>query len=1015
MAFTDIFIRRPVFATVLSLIILLIGIRSYFSLPVRLFPKISTSVVTITTNFAGADTELMEGFVTTPIENALGGTDGIDYITSSSTSGSSTITVFFQLGYDINAAIADINSKVNSVRHQLPQDIDDPVISKSDPNAEPTIYINFFGTKNIPVEQITDYLKRVVQPQLQTLPGVGNAQVWGSGYAMRIWLNPELMAAHNVTASDILTALTTQSLQAPSGQLKSAWEEYNVKTASEAKDADQFNSIIIKQSNNSFTRIRDVGKAELGSENSDISVFVNDKPGVVLPITPASNANPLDITKEVNALLPKILKNLPAGIAGTIMWDSSKFIAESINEVKKTILEATLYVILIVFLFIGVWRILIIPAVTIPLSLIGVCGIMYAMNYSLNTITFLGMVLAIGMVVDDAIVMVENIHRHIVAGKSSVDAAKIGAQEIQFAVIAMTFTLAAVYAPIGFLTGLVGSLFKEFAFSLAGAVIISGFIALTLSPMMCSKIMTRKSLEGNFAKKIEQFTEKLTNTYQKILIMVMQQRKLVVALIPVILTICYVLSLFIPSELAPLEDSGFIMVPVLAPTSANIDYTSKYTKLLEPIFSDFPEHQSHLIVNGGGFSAMPNVAFAGIVLTPWSERKRSTDTIIASLFPKLWAIPGVLAFPINPPSLPGITGQTPIQLSLQSIGDYKSLNAVAQKMVAIAHSNPHLVNINVVPKLDKPQIDIDINRDKAGDLGISVQDIGNSINLALGQPTVSHFSILGRRYNVIPQVYPEFSNKPETLNNLYLNTATNTLVPLSNLITINETVQPQSIDHFQQLRSITIQANMLPGYTLGQALSYLQTVAKSVTSKDVQLDYGGMSRQYFQTSGQLLFTFIFAVIFIFLVLAAQFESFRDPLIVLFCIPLSTFGAFIAMLLTGCTLNIYSEIGLVTLVGLISKHGILLVEFANQLQEQGKDIKEAIITSASIRLRPILMTTAAMILGALPLAFASGAGAVSRQQIGWVIIGGMSIGTLFTIFIVPIIYTYLATKKTKIAD
>ncbi len=1008
MSFTDIFIRKPVFATVLSLIILLVGLRSYFTLQVRLYPKIDASVVSIETSYAGADAELMEGFVTTQIENALGGVDGIDYITSSSITGKSTVTVFFKLGYDINVAVSDINSKVSSVRYLLPTEINDPVVSKKDPNADPSLYISFFSD-SVELTAITDYLSRSVQPQLQTLPGVGSAQVWGQTYAMRIWLDHRAMAAHNITPTDISDALNTQNLQAPGGILKTAYQGLTVKTFSEAATAEQFNNIVLRQDDGQLVKISDVGKAELGAETSDLSVWINGKSGAVIAITPSSIANPIDITNEVRKIFPKLIATLPHAIHAEIMWDSSKFIFESIKEVKKTLIEATLCVILVVFLFLGSWRTLLIPVVTIPLSLIGVCIFMYYLGYSLNTITFLSMVLAIGMVVDDAIVVTENIHRHISQGKTRLEASFLGAREIQFAIIAMTFTLAAVYAPIGFLTGLIGSLFKEFAFTLAGAVIISGFIALTLSPMMCSKIMSSETTETGFAKKTHDFFDKVMNHYETWLDKVLNHRKKVLSLVPTILLATGILYYFIPSELAPQEDPGYIAAPIMAPTSANISYTDKYARMVEPFIKKIPELDNYLIVDG---HEAVNAGVAIVLLKPWSERKRSVDQIVAELLPKLWSIPGIIAFPINPSSLPGAGNGAPIRIELQTLGDYNNLNTIAQKIAAVAHSNPRLTNIRIEPKLDRPQLGIHINREKAGTLGISVKEIGGAINLILGQPTTGHFSIEGRSYDVIPQLFPEASNSPDTIDNIYLRTTSGALISLKNLVTTTETVVPNSYNHFQQLRSMEITAGMAPGYTLGQALDFFDTTIKNTAPSDINVDYSGQSRLYFQTGGQMAWTFLFAIIFIFLVLAAQFESFRDPLIVLFTIPLSMFGALLAMFLTGTTMNIYSEIGLVTLVGLISKHGILMVEFANQLQETGKTIKEAIIAAATIRLRPILMTTAAMVLGTVPLAIATGAGAVSRHQIGWVIIGGMLVGTMFTLFVVPVIYTYIATQKKQ---
>lgn len=1006
MDFTSFFIRRPVFAIVLSLIILLIGIRAYFELPTRLFPKMDTAVVNISVSYPGADAEMMEGFVTTPIENALGGVDGIDYFTSSSSQNVSNISIYFKLGYDISTAMTDVSAKVNSIRSNLPQDILDPIISKNDPSAHATMYLNF-SSDSMSRAEITDYLSRVVQPQLQTLPGVASAQILGDTYAMRIWLNAQLMAAHGITPTDLKNALIAQNLQAPSGQIETKGQLLDIKTLSELKNSEQFNNLVIKQANGYLTRISDIGHAELGAVDSRISAFADGKPTVVVPITPAPNANPLDITDEVTQLMPQITANMPKGLVTRIMWDSSKFIAESIKEVKKTIIEASICVILIVFLFLGSWRTLLIPAVTIPLSLIGVFGAMYMMGYSLNIITFLALVLAIGMVVDDAIVVSENIHRHMAAGKTPIQAAISGAHEIQFAVIAMTLTLAAVYAPIGFLTGLIGSLFKEFAFTLASAVIISGFIALTLSPMMCSKVLTAHGAAGSLEEKIEKFSEKIRVFYSKILSAVLQKRKLVVIAIPAIIVACFILFKFIPGELAPLEDLGAIFVIGNGPTSANLPYIEKYTKEFNAIFNNIPEKTADLIVNG---IPSTNSAFSFVALKPWSERKRTADQIIPTLFPQMMQITGIQAFPFNQSSIPIPGGMMPINLVVQTTGSYQDLNKVMEKLVLAAQENHNLTNAKSDLNLDQVVLNVNIDRDKAGDLGVLIKDIGDAINLSLGQPTISHFSIMGRSYDIIPQLDTTFNENPGILNNLYINTPTGNSVPLSNFIKIKESSEPQSLNHFQQMRSATLSASMMPGYTLGQALDYLQKAVKKVAPPGTQISYSGLSRQYFQAGNQMLFTFVLSIIFIFLVLAAQFESFRDPFIVLFSIPLSTFGALLALLLTRNTMNIYSEIGIITLIGLISKHGILMVEFANQLRKAGENIQQAIIKAASVRLRPILMTTSAIILGAVPLAFASGAGAVSRQQIGCTIIGGMLIGTLFTLFIVPIMYTYLSSRK-----
>lgn len=1014
MNFTDIFIKRPVLATVLSFIIILVGVTSASTLPVRLYPKVDASVVTVTVTYAGADAELMEGFVTTPIENAIAGVDGVDYMISQSMPGNASITIYFTLGYDINAAVSDVNSKVSSVRYELPSDIDDPVVSKNDPNATPSMYINFYSD-SMDTLQITDYLSRVVQPQMQTLPGVSQAQIYGSEYAMRVWLDPTLMAAHSITTTDIRNALTYNNLQSPSGPIKSALQELNVKTVTDVNTAQEFDNLVLKDTGNgSMIRVRDVGHTELGAKTSDISVYMGKKKTVVVAITPGPTANPVDVSKEIKDLLPKLANTMPKGLNSSIVWDNAIYIQQSIEEVKKTIIEATICVIIIVFLFLGAWRVLLIPVVTIPLSLIGVCGIMLAMGYTINTITLLAMVLAIGMVVDDAIVVAENIHRHLAEGKSPVEASLIGAREIQFAIISMTFTLAAVYAPIGFMGGVTGSLFKEFAFTLSAAVVISGFVALTLSPMMCSKIMTKDSLNGFLAIKIHHFLEIVMHFYRRVLTKILSFRKAalaIVATISIIIVLLGVALLLIitPKDLAPKEDIGGIYLIMTGPTSANFAYTEKYTKFVTPIVESYPENATSLIVNGPD---TPNAAIGFMVLKPWNERKRSAFPIAKELMGKFMKITGITAYAVVPSMLPGASGSMPIEVVLQTVGDYSELYKAMQALEAKARANPGLMAVDTDLRLDQPQINVNINRSRAGDLGIKAGDIGDAVNIALGEPTINRFSIMGRAYDVIPELLPEYRNQPDTLNLLYLRTASNDLVPLSNLVSLQETLQPQSLNHFQQLRSATLTATPVPGYTLGQALSYLQKAAKEVVPKNMSIDYGGDSRQYIQEGNALFGTLIFALIFIFLILAAQFESFLDPLIVLlFSVPFTFFGALLILKLSHNTLNIYSEIGLVTLVGLISKHGILMVEFANQLQEGGRSIKEAIIESATIRLRPILMTTGAMVLGAFPLAFATGAGAISRGQIGLVIIGGMSIGTVFTLFVVPAAYSLLAHKRS----
>jgi multidrug efflux pump len=1012
MHFTDIFIRRPVFAAVLSLILLLIGIRAYMSLPVRQFPEIATSVVSVSTIYPGAGGDVMEGFVTTPIENALSGINGIDYIQSSSTTGISTVTLYFQLGYDINKAITDVSNAVSSVRYLLPSDSEDPVIEEQDPNAEPTMYIPFLS-KTLNAQEITDYLVRAVQPQLATLPGVSQAPIFGERlYSMRVWLDPQLMAAYGVTASDIQTSLMNNNIQTAAGHIESRWQEFDVTAKTDLATPKQFNDLVIKTTDGKLIRLKDVGNAELGPEDERTSVVINGENSIVMAVVPQATANPLTVAKEVNKVLPRLQQALPKGLSGMVIWDASRFIAQSLKEVYGTIAEATLCVIVVIFLFLGSIRSVFIPVVTIPLSIIGVCGIMYAMGYSINVLTLLAWVLAIGLVVDDAIVVVENIHRHIEEGKSPFDAAITGAREIGPAVVAMTLTLAAVYAPIGFVTGLTGALFREFAFTLAGAVIISGYAALTLSPVMCSKLMSHHVGKPGFAEKVDALFQRFMLRYRSFLTKTLQNRKIVVIIASIIYISCYFLYTTLPNELAPEEDQGAVMAVVNGPTNANLRYTISNTKKLEKIFQQVPEMVGYGFINGFAGSPEVNSAFAFLVLKPWDERQRSAQEIIAGLFPQFWSVPGVKAFPFNLPSLPSSGGFTPVEFVLKTTGSYEDLNAAAQKLLSIIQQqNPALLNPDSDLKMDKAQISIDFDRDKASDLGIPMSDINTTLNMALAEPTVTRFNMNGRSYDVIPQLAPQFMQTAQQLGQLNLRTASGNLVPLSSIAKINQIVAPQSLNHFQQVREATITASLAPGYTLGQALDFLVTTTKDNLPNSIQYDFSGQSRQLIQATGAMEETFVFALLFIFLILAALFESFRSPFIVMLSVPLSSAGALIALhLLPHGTSNIYTQIGLVTLIGLISKHGILIVEFANQLQEKGHDRMSAVIEAASIRLRPVIMTTFATMLGALPLAISTGAGAGARQQLGWVIIGGMAFGTLFTLFVIPTMYSFLASIK-----
>lgn len=1008
MPITDIFIRRPVFATVLSLLLLLLGGMSIYKLHVRQFPEIQTSVITVSTSYAGASGKLMEGFVTTPLESQLAGLDGLDYMTSSSTQGSSVITLNFKLGYDIDKAITDVSDRVSAARYQLPNEVNDPIISKEDPNAQPTMYIAF-NSQSLTPEAISDYLSRIVQPQLETLAGVGQAQILGEqNYAMRIWLDPDLMAAHHISPSDVATALQANNVQTAAGRIDGKLQEFDINAKTDLTTAAEFNKLVIKDDNGKAITVADIGHAQLASADPRSSVFMNGSRSIVIGIIPKSTANPLAVAKLVNKQLAIIQRHLPANLQASMVWDSSKFISESIHEVIKTILEACLFVVIVIFLFLGSARSVLIPVITIPLSLIGSCALMLAMGFTLNTLTLLAWVLAIGMVVDDAIVVVENIHRRIERGIAPMEAALTGAREIRFAVIAMTLTLAAVFAPIGFMEGLTGTLFREFAFTLAGTVIVSGFIALTLTPMMCSKLLKHSDKKQGLEAHIESIFTKVSSFYQGCLDKVMRRRIPVLIAVVSVLVIGWSLFHMTPSTLAPAEDQGGIMAFAEGTSTANLAYMEKYTKQIRQVFDHVPERVASGMING--FPQGINSAIGFLVLKPWSERTRTAMQIKQSLFPQLWSIPGIMAFPLQPPSLPGASGFTPIDFVILSTADYTTINRYAGAMLAKIRHNPELTNPRLTIKIDKPQLNVSVDRNTAANLGISMQQIGDALHLLLGEPTVTRFTMAGRSYDVIPELYSQFRLNPHALKAIQVRTGSGALVPLSNLASLKMDVGPTSYDHFQQLRAIHIQASLAPGYTLGQGLNYLKSIATQILPKNISVDYAGQSRQFIQASGAMEQTFIFALLFIFLVLSAQFESFRAPIIILlFSVPLTVTGALIAMHFTDSTLNIYTEIGLVTLIGLISKHGILIVEFANQLRTEGLSAMQAVTKSATIRLRPILMTTAAMVLGAAPLAFASGAGAVSRHQMGWVIIGGMTIGTLFTLFVVPVAYSYFGKE------
>ncbi len=1009
MRFTDIFIRRPVLATVVSLLILLIGLRSFFDIPVRQYPELQNTVITVSTSYPGASPDLMQGFITQPIEQAVASAEGIDYLTSSSIQGQSRIQAHIKLNYDPSKAMTDVMAKVNQVKYLIPSEANDPVILRSTGQTTAVMYIGF-SSPTLNGAAISDYLSRVVQPLLATVTGVASADViGGQTFAMRLWLDPVKMTAHDVTASDVADAIRANNYQAAPGQAKGYFTVTNVTADTGLTSLDEFRQMVIKAKNGALIRISDVGMVDLSAQAFESSVMMSGQNAVFIGVQATPTGNPLDIVKGVRALVPDIERGLPPTVTMQIVYDSTRFIESSINEVILTLAEAVAIVILVIFLFLGTFRSVLIPVVTIPLSLIGVCAIMLSMGFSINLLTLLAMVLAIGLVVDDAIVVVENIYRHIEEGRTPLQASLIGAREILGPIIAMTITLAAVYAPIGFLSGLTGTLFREFAFTLAGAVVISGIIAITLSPMMASKLLTREMADGWFPRKVEQFFSAVTRAYSRRLAATLDYRPVVGLFAVAIFGLLAFLYTHTHSELAPPEDQGVVFAMGKAPQYANLDYTEVFSRQLDETYRSYPETMATFVLSGFSFaSSGVNTNISGMILKPWDERERSSTTLLMDVNQKLSQITGMQVFAFNLPPLPGSTGGPPVQMVISSPRSFPEVHKYMQEIKGRALTSGMFMFGDSDLDFNNPVARLKIDRAKANDLGISMRSIGETMALLVGGNFVNRFNFNGRSYQVIPQVPRDFRLSSDLLTQYYVRTAGGTSVPLSTVASIENDVEPNALNHYNQLNSATFSAAPMIGVTLGQAVDYLKTLAAEVLPNDVRYDFLAESRQYVQEGNQLTITFIFALIVIYLVLAAQYESLRDPLIILVTVPLSICGALIPLFMGLATLNIYTQVGLVTLIGLITKHGILMTAFANDLQRaENVDRRTAIERAAAVRLRPILMTTAAMVVGLVPLLLATGAGAASRFSIGIVIVAGMSIGTLFTLFVLPTVYTVLA--------
>ena len=1008
MSLFELFVRRPVLSTVLSLLVILIGAVSYTRLPVREYPNIDEPIVSVRTNYPGASAEIIETQVTQILENSIAGIEGIETITSISRQESSNISVTFRPEVDPDVAASDVRDRVGRVRGRLPTEIDEPIIAKVEADAQPILYLSLMSSRHNPLE-LTDFADRFITDRVQNVTGVAEVRIQGERrISMRIWLDQTRLAAQNLTVQDVEAALRQQNVEIPSGRIESQDREFTVLSQTGLVTPEQFGNIIVKDVQGFPIRIRDVARVEIGPLQERNAAWFTGRPSVTIGIVKQATANPLDVSAGVRAALPEITSDLPDGMSIAVSYDTSIFIDRSIKAVYHTVAEAIALVVLIIFIFLRSVRATLIPLVTIPVSLIGAFALMAALGFTVNTLTLLSMVLAIGLVVDDAIVVLENVHRHIEDGMRPVPAAIRGIKEIAFAVIAMTLTLVAVYAPMAFATGRTGKLFVEFALTLAGAVLVSGFVALTLTPMMCAKLLRHHESHGRLYNLLERFFEGMTNGYRRALEAALSMRPVIVVLALAVAGSSYFFFTNLRSELAPVEDRGTITSIGVAPEGATLAFTAQHARKVEEFFAAQPEVQNYLVIVG-----FPDVtrAIAFARLKPWEDRTRTQQEMVAELNTKLAKIPGIRLFATNPPSLgQGGASSRPVNFVLRSSESYVQLRKYVDLVLQEASKSPALTNLETDLILDKPQVKVELDRQRVADLGLSVDVIGRTLETLLGGRQVTRFNMNGEQYDVVVQVAEDGRDTTEDLQSIYTRGRNGEMIQLSAVVKIEETVAPKELNRFNQMRSATITAVPAPGYSLGDALTAIEQAAARVLPNTVQLDYAGQSREFKKSGASIVFVFILALGFIYLVLAAQFESFIDPLVIMFSVPLSITGALAALYWSGGTLSVYSQIGLVTLIGLITKHGILIIEFTNQLREEGRPLREALIEAAALRLRPILMTTGAMVLGAVPLALATGAGAESRAQIGWVIVGGMTFGTLLTLFVVPVAYTYLARKR-----
>ncbi|MEI2386734.1 efflux RND transporter permease subunit [Breoghania sp. JC706] len=1002
MNFSELFIRRPVLSTVVALLILLIGAQGIFNMSIRQYPKIDETVITVTTTYSGANSELVQGFITTPIAKAVASAEGVDYVSSKSALGVSTVSVHMRLNADPDKSLTEVLTKVQQVRGDLPTEADDPIIQKGTGQTFALMYLSVLSERMSP-QEITEYVTRVIQPQMATVEGVADAQVLGNQtFAMRVWIDPVRLAARGVTAAEVLQAIQNANFLSSPGKTENEYVAFTVETQTTLQTPEAFGALPLRSDGDEVVRLRDVATVKLGSETTDVRVSFNGKKGIFIGIMPTPSANPLDTAEAVRAELPRLERNLPEGMTMTVVYDSTKFISASIEEVFKTIGEAVVIVVLVILLFLGSFRAILVPIVTIPLSLVGVCFFLWAVDYSLNTLTLLAMVLAIGLVVDDAIVVVENIHRHLEEGLKPMQAAIVGMKEIFGPVVAMTITLAAVYAPLGFVQGVTGALFREFAFALAGSVIISGFVAVTLSPMMSARLL---SMHGSrFQDLVDRTFTGLANWYGRRLNGALRMKPLILLIVFVLLGTTGFLVVKTTTELAPEEDQGALFAIVNGPQYSTANYMEMYTNQFYKMTDDVPGVEARFqLIGADGV----NSAFAIWALKPWGEREESQAQIKDMIQPRIAQSAGVQAFVFAPPSLPGSGGGLPIQVVLQTTGSPEQVYEVAEAVKNRAMASGKFIIVQNSMSFSNPLARVTIDRDRAAALGVPISAIGQTLNLLVSNAQVSKFDREGRAYKIIPQVLDAYRANPENLGKFYVRSASGQMVPLSAVIDVKTRAAAAAVEQFNQLNSATISALPLPTVTSGDGLAELQKLANEAMQDGFFIDYAGQSRLEVKQGNTIIIAFLMAVIVIYLVLAAQFESFRDPFIIMMSVPLSIFGAMVPLNLGLGTLNIYTEVGLITLIGLITKHGILMVAFANaQRESHGMSKLEAIIEAARERLRPILMTTGAMVLGVAPLVFSAGAGAAARYSIGLVIMTGMAIGTIFTLFVVPMFYMYL---------